>query len=479
MREKIIYSILPLILLLLLILTSNILTKKEFIISEAENLNCDNLISIGSKITSINDKYIESKKDFDNVINDLRVNQTFFIVADNKIIRCLWKNESKLDIVEVINKPIGFGINVERLYLENSEKNKKFLKYLGYSNFIEDDKYLILPYDSKLLLALSSKQNISFYIERILNVDNESVIIENKKLGLDELKNLFDEVVFNENNVTVRKFLFNQNDLIDFNYKITHLTYINVYYVTFEFEIDENASKTLNEYLQTIPIRLINFEKYYDAKLLVKVDNNVLLDFYLPYTTFERKINITLINFEDYKKVVETFSQYFLSKSEIKEEFGFKLFFFDIVIILVSSLLTLYLIIKKKIEKSSMIIVSPLIFSSLFFSSLLFLSFLILYLIFTLKNRKLDLTRMLIVIISLIPVIYYFNYVYFSIFFFFFSLLIYNISEFIALKYHKLRGILEILLGIVALSIYFFNPIISYSLLISVFAKVYREFYSY
>ncbi|MEM5830346.1 MAG: hypothetical protein QXL82_02450 [Candidatus Aenigmatarchaeota archaeon] len=479
MKEKIIFSIIPLFLLALIIFLSSFLTKKEFIISEIRDLECDNLIPIGSKLDSINDKKIESKNDFENAINNLKINQSFFLIVENKIIRCVWKNNSKIDVIETITKPINYGTNLERLYIENTENNKKFLRYLGYSNFIEDGKYIILPYDNKLYLLSNLKYNISFFIERTLNIENNSVYVENRLVNLEDLHDLFDEVIITENNVTVRKFLFDQNALLDFDYRLAHLTYINVYYVTFFFKINENASKILNEHLQTIPIRLINFEKYYDAKLVIKVNNNVLLEFYLPYATFEERINITLINFKDYKNVVETFSQFFLSKSEIKKESNFRLFTFDVIILFIFSSFLSYLVIKKKIEIFSMIIIFPLILSSFFFSLILSLSFLFAYIFLTFKTKRIAFDKLIIVIFSLLLSIYYVNLTYFSMFFFFFSLLIYILIEVLLSKYYKLGGILEIVFGILALSTYFFNPMISFSLLISLFAIFYRRFLSY
>ncbi|MEM5806673.1 MAG: hypothetical protein QXO07_02895, partial [Candidatus Aenigmatarchaeota archaeon] len=162
--SKILIVTLSLLIPLLILFLSKPTT--EIIIKDFKNIECEEIIKIGSKISSINNIDIKTIEDFENAKKELRPNQTFFIILDNKIVRCNALENFEIEVIEIEKTTYFKPINLERIVLENNERNLKILNLLGYNYYLIDFDKIILPYDKKLYLLLTAPGKLDFYLDR-------------------------------------------------------------------------------------------------------------------------------------------------------------------------------------------------------------------------------------------------------------------------------------------------------------------------
>jgi len=469
--KKIVLFFLPTIILVLLLLTFK--PTNYFVIDKVSSADCDQPILAGMKLEYLNNIEIKSHKDFENAIKSIEPNQTFFLIADGKIIRCFPKSNFSLEIKEVQRIYFSFGPNFERILIENNEKTRKYLNYLGINDYIYDLKWLILPYDSNLINLLESAKSkkISFYYESELERSNDSVIIGGKEVNISNLNDMFDEIDIKNETVKVRKFLSDEKDLEDFSIKVIHLTFVSGYYVNLYFKFNETKMKKLNDLLQITPIRLINLERFYNANFTIYLDNNKILDLPIPYTNYYNQINFTIFNLKNYQEIQKLVSANLLESYKVIEERNqFKIFTSEIVLIVILALVFSYYYVKYKDLEPLKILFALIPFS---FSPLIAILSTILLIMIKTSQRKIP-KIMDLVIATIISLLLYFfiNKVYFSIFSFTLSLIAFLIINIITRKIHNYEELIFAIAGTLSLLLFFFNPLISFSLIV-VFASIF------
>jgi len=469
--KKIALLSLPLIILGLLLFLFK--PSKYFVIDKISSINCEQPIISGTKLEYLNNKKIDSIEDFENAIKSLQPNQTFFLIVDNKIVRCLAGENFSLEIKEIQKEYFNFGINFNRILIENNEKTRKYLNYLGFNNYIYDSNWLVLPYDSNLINLLESSKNkkISFYYESELEKNNESVTLGGKEMNINELKDLFDDVEIKDEKVIVRKLLFDENSIEDFSINVIHLTFVSGYYVNLNFKINKTKINELNELLQITPIRLINLERFYNANFTIYFDNNKILDLPLPYTHYYNQINFTVFNLKNYQEIQKLVSANLLESYKFLEEKNqFKIFTSEIVLLIISILALSYYCVRYRDLEVFKLLLVLIPFS---FSPLVGILSIILLIVAEIPQRKV--ARMVdlatAAIISLLLYLFI-NKTYFSIFLVSLSLIEMSAIEMFVRRIHVYKEFLFTFLGLISLLLYFFNPLISFSLIV-VFASIF------
>lgn len=476
MKTKLIVTIFPLSILLFLFIFFQ--PKKEIVIAGLSNVTCDEVLKIGMKIQSINGIIINSISDFEEIKSRIKENQTFFIFADNKIVKC--KNISGIgfDLEEIETKVFYLPINFERIVVRDGKFLKNFLQYIGFNNFILDREEIILPLDNKLFRILSSKKNLEFYLERNLERENETVKILDKNIPINYLYEIFDSVVVSEKNVTVTKYLFNHEFIEDFEFKIKYIYPLAINFVNITFKINQTALKRLTESLKDVQLRLIQLEKYYDAKLVIKTENQVIFSFFLPYREYENEISVVLTNLENPNKVREILMMQLITPKEIRKENRFKLFEIDTTLLIL--LLSILIITKIKLKTSLIDFYSlPLIISSFFFPFSYSLTLIFFNLLFFIRKRYIKFELLILTIFSLIISLIYLQKIYFSIFSFSISILSLIILEYFYIKFRKYEFFFFSVFSITSLLLFFFNSLISFSLILSLLLKFFVKFFPY
>lgn len=474
MKPENLFKILLILLPLILMFSSVFFLKpeKEFVIANFKNIFCDDIIKEGMKIENINGFEIKSEEDFKLIKNKIKPNESFFIVSDGKIIKCKPENESVFDI-KVVEKPYFYSsINLERIVINNTEKNRKILDTLGYKYYILDENQIILPFDQRLIELLSSDKDLRFYLEIDLERENDTVRFLDKTLNISDLYEIYDEVIISEKNVTAIKYLFNQEFIKDFDLKIRYFYPLSISSVNLTFIINETASKKLKHYLESVPLRLIQLEKFYDAKLTIKTKNVTVLSYYLPYQTYENHISISLINVENPKKIKELIAIQLFNPIEISEEKTIRIFSIE-YFILVFSILFL-IIFSLKTKNFSFIYFIPLMISSLIFPIIFPLTLLIFTIIKTVIFRKVDYENLFFLLLSLI-ILNFSMKTFVSIFTIFLTIFFFSIFDFFYNYFKKYEIITLFIFTFSALITFFFNPLISFSLFFPILSKIFEK----
>ncbi|MEM5832687.1 MAG: hypothetical protein QXE43_00690 [Candidatus Aenigmatarchaeota archaeon] len=466
--SKILIVTLSLLIPLLILFLSKPTT--EIIIKDFKNIECDEIIKIGSKISSINNIDIKTIEDFENVKKELRPNQTFFIILDNKIVRCNALENFDIEVIEIEKTTYFKPINLERIVLENNERNLKILNLLGYNYYLIDFDKIILPYDKKLYLLLTAPGKLDFYLERNLEKENETVKLMDKEIHINELYEIFDEVIIGEKNVTVRKYLFNQDFIEDFDFKIRYFYPVAINFVNITFKINQNASKILLENLKEVPFRLIQLEKYYDAELVIKINNITILSYPLPYGNYENYISILITNLENPNELKKIIAAQLLKAEEIKTESYFKILKLDIVLVIIFLILFTFFFLKTK--NLSLFYFLPYIILSFFFELTIPIFFSILF-FFTLLNKKtIDFRLLFYTFVSTLLFLFYLQKIYFS-----FSILFLSLSFFVLInlfinRFKNFEAVSLLIYTSISLILFFSNSLISFSLLLVVFLYI-------
>ncbi|MFH7903270.1 MAG: hypothetical protein QXQ19_02275 [Candidatus Aenigmatarchaeota archaeon] len=466
--SKILILVLSLIIPLLFLFLSKPTT--EIVIKDFRNVECEEIIRIGSKISSINNIDIKTIEDFENVKKELKPNQTFFIIVDNKIVRCTALKDFDIEVIEIEKTTYFKPINLERIVLENNEKNLKILNLLGYNYFLIDFDKIILPYDKKIYLLLTTPGKLDFYLERDLEKENETVKLIDKELHINELYKIFDEVIIGEKNVTVRKYLFNQDFVEDFDFKIRYFYPVAINFVNITFKISQNASKILLENLKEVPFKLVQLEKYYDAKLVIKINNITILSYPLPYRNYENYISVLLINLENPNELKKTIAIQVLKTDEIKIERYFKILKLDIIFLIAFLILFIFFFLKTK--DLSLFYFLPFIILSLFFPLTIPIFFSILFFFTFLNKKTIDFRLIFYTFISTLFFLFYLQKIYFS-----FSALFLSLSFFVLInlfinRFKNFEIIALLIYVSISLILFFSNSLVSFSLLLVAFLYI-------
>lgn len=467
-RFKYLLILLPLLILFLILL---IRPSKEFVISKLENCQCDEIVKIGSIISSINNREITSLEDFENIKREIKPNQTFFIILDdNKIIKCKAFDNFEIEIKETEKKMFLEPLNLKRFIIEKNEKNLKILNFLSHKNYIVDDNKIILPYDEKLYLLLTSKKNLDFYLERDLERENETVKILDKNVLISDLYEIFDEVIVGEKNVTVRKYLFNQNFVEDFDFKVRYLYPTPISFANITFKINSTAKDILKNYLKEIPLKLIRLEKYYDAKLIIRIKNVTIFDNYLPYSEYLDSISIEIINLENPEKLKEMLALQIFEVKKVEKEEYFKLFNIDKISFVLFLIVFVFIIYRTR--NFIIFYFFGIIFSSFFFPFILPIFLLTLFIILFIFKRKFDVELIFFLLFTFILSSLYYQKTSFSFTYFFLSILFSTIFLYLGTFYNKKYENIIFAIFITSFLILFFsNTLISFSLFLTVFVN--------
>lgn len=468
---KIVLIVLPLILLLILFLIPD---KKSIVIKNFENFECEEFIRIGDELNGINDKDIKSIENFEEIKKQITPNQTIFILSNNKIVRCKALENYVFEVEEKEYKLFFKPTNLERIVIKNAEKNKKLIEMLGYKNFILDGNKIILPKDYNLLNILSSEKKLYFYIEREFKIEeNNTVKILNEEVPIEKLYELYDKVYISENNVTVKIYLFNQSNIKDISIQKS-----GNYFVNLTIKIDDSAYKNLIKNIENIPLKLIQLEKYYDAKLAIEYKNMKIFESFLPYKNYTHYISIFFEDNKHGENIKNIIVSNLIDKEDISIEENFNIFTPEKILLAILTLLTIYLIFR--IKNLEILLYIPLIISSLIFIPFFSLLVFVFFTIHSIKFKKINYELLFLFIFSTIFLTYlFYGKVFISVFTFSLTLISLMLIEVFSREFKKYNFLILSIFVLFSLSLFFFNVLISFSILLSLFLRFFVKYLSY
>lgn len=392
-----------------------------------------------------------SKSDFFNFIQKLKENQTFFLLTESGMYKCVFSNYSYFEVNEIKRNLINIPINFNRY--EAKAENIERLKLSKLDYYQELDKVYFKEPDYKL----KEIKEVKFYTLINLPIENNTVKFDNKTYEIEEIKN-WQNITISNNSAILKYFLFNQSCIKSFNYNEIRRVYSFLY---LNIELKDFCINILEKILNQSGIKIIFNEKYFENPIEIEIDNKSLFSFYIPFTLeLQNKISTLIISETPIdKKSLEYIKFYSSSPIHFEENKSFKIFTLDIISFIVFLSVLVVLILKKeKIE---------FLFLLSFLAFLLkpfLLVFSILLLVATFLSKKFNLSYIFLLLISSISVLY--NPVY--------TLLLPSSIVFISLIKRNVK-LISFTLFLLSLPLFFFFEWLSFLLLVSSFLLILRN----